>query len=118
MNFFTQVGNHGAHQLQSPIVPSTGNSFCSEYIWPLVEAIWLRFTHFLMMLSPFYNRAVAVLSLLFTLSIAQDPACTAVVVSQSLPSTGAGVSLQSFSYCGGNLIATAYVEVRLLLAEN
>jgi hypothetical protein len=114
MNLFTQVGNHGAHQLQSPLVSSTGHVFCSDYLWSLVDAVWLRVAHLSMMLSPYYNRALAIVSLLFALSTAQDPECTAVVVSQTVPSSGAGISLQSFSYCGGNLNAVAYVEVRIL----
>lgn len=48
---------------------------------------------------------------LFEMVIAQTSTCQTVTLASSLPSTP--LALQSYSYCGGNLNATVYVQVRM-----
>jgi hypothetical protein len=84
----------------------------------VVDAIWLHFSNFVVMSSPFYKRIFGLLSILFALSGAQDPSCTPTILTQSVPPAGSGVALESFSYCGGSLSARAYIEVSLSIFDN
>lgn len=65
---------------------------------------------FMMFVRRRFQALVAFLGLLCASSSAQDN-CTASIASTAPPAPGTGVQLQQFSYCGGNLNVTAYIEV-------
>ncbi|KAE9991814.1 hypothetical protein EG327_010916 [Venturia inaequalis] len=56
-----------------------------------------------------FQKLIAFVGLLCVFSSAQDN-CTTSIVSTAPPANGTGVQLQQFSYCGGDLNITAYIE--------
>lgn len=68
---------------------------------------------FMMFVRHGFQKVLAFVGLLCVFSCAQDSNCTTNVASTAFPSTGLGVQLQKFSYCGGVLNVTTLIEVSL-----
>lgn len=67
---------------------------------------------FIMFVRNGFQKLVAFVGFLCVFSCAQDN-CTTSITSTAFPTTGSGVQLQQFSYCGGVLNVTTYIEVSL-----
>jgi hypothetical protein len=74
---------------------------------------WNLYEEFMMVLKNGVNYFFALFGMFCVLSCAQDTNCTTSITKVGVPSTGSGVQLEKFSYCGGVLDVTAYVEVSL-----
>lgn len=73
---------------------------------------WGIHDNFIMFVRHGFKKLFAFLGYLCVFSCAQDN-CTTSITSTAFPTTGSGVQLQQFSYCGGVLNVTAYIEVSL-----
>lgn len=70
------------------------------------------YDNFIMFVRHSFQKLVAFVGFLCVFSCAQDN-CTTSITSTAFPANGSGVQLQQFSYCGGVLNVTAYIEVSL-----
>jgi hypothetical protein len=77
-------------------------------------SIWDIHEEVMMFLRQAFNRLFALIGFLCVVSCAQDTSCTTSITNVGVPSTGTRVQLEKFSYCGGILDVTAYVEVSLM----
>src|ERR1700761_4427665 len=91
----------------------SSNLLIIDYIWSFSGTIWHCCINLAMFVHQIRANFLALMSFVFASSTAQSNSCVTNVAAQSIPSTTSGVALQSFSYCGGLLDVSAYIEVRL-----
>jgi hypothetical protein len=75
---------------------------------------WNFYEDFIMFLRQALNSLFGLFGFLCVFSCAQDTSCTTSITKVGVPSAGSGVLLEKFSYCGGVLDVTAYIEVSFM----